>query len=193
MKIKKVIMIMALIPLISLILPIKSCYGIVQSNKLTHASPTYTGWWNWMTSMRTAESSTGAMGYQETYNSSTLEPTTEENDADIHLMKNTEYGALVLLSASAYGTEEKSNPKPETTTGNSTGVYMNYSSYEYTAGVTNGSAGYKPRYINQYGSEKIGDATSEIATWNTWRKHTSLPRTQTISFGYQEYVSGGRI
>lgn len=191
MRIKKIVVIIIGTALISLVLPIKNCYAIVQSNKLTHASPTYTNWTAWMTNMRTVESGTGAMGLSETYNSSTLAPTTPENDVDVHLMKNTEYGALVLLSASAYGTFDKSNAKPETTTGNNTGVYMNYSSYQYTSGVLSGIASYQSKYINQYGNAKVGDATTEIGTWNTWRKNTALPRTQTLTYGYQEYASGG--
>ncbi len=54
---------------------------------------------------------------------------------DVHMIKNIEWGAAALLSASGYG-NAPANSSEETTTGNETGIYgMANGKYEYVAGI----------------------------------------------------------
>ena len=94
------------------------------------------------------------------------------NNIDVHLMKTTEYGAMAILSASAYG-----NPSNEraitSTTGNETGVMINTNNYEWTAGGYKAApvfSGKNARYYDAYEasntSAKAGDALGTDATAN---------------------------
>ena len=77
---------------------------------------------DWMLNVRKMEELGGAMGLSETLNSN-LTSSSDSNNIDVHMEKNTEYGALAILSASSYGNPNKINDG-ETTTGNATGVVM---------------------------------------------------------------------
>lgn len=93
----------------------------LQSNGNTAATK---GIDNWMLQIRQMETLGGTLGLDDTINSSTLKSTaTTSNGLDIHMQKNTEYGAMALLSASNYGNPNKI-ADGQTTTGNSTGVVM---------------------------------------------------------------------
>ena len=87
-------------------------------------------------------------------------------------MKTTEYGAMAILSASGYG-----NPSNEraitSTTGNETGVMINTSNWEWTAGGYSGApvfsgknARYWDSYTAQNTSAKVGDALGTKDTTN---------------------------
>lgn len=126
------------------------------------------------------------MGLSETHDSTTLKPTTTENGIDVHMQKNTEYGACILLSASPkYGKQgtgansyiqSSTSTGIATTTGNQYGVYNIGNSWEWTAG--GGATSYHPsnqylaipynaRYYNIYAplTSKRGDATTETSKW----------------------------
>lgn len=77
---------------------------------------------DWMMNVRKMEELGGAMGLNEKINSD-LTTDGDSNNIDVHMQKNTEYGALAILSASSYGNPSKINDG-ETTTGNVTGVVM---------------------------------------------------------------------
>lgn len=77
---------------------------------------------DWMINVRKMEELGGAMGLSETVDSN-LTSSNGSNNIDVHMEKNTEYGALAILSASSYGNPNKTNDG-ETTTGNATGVVM---------------------------------------------------------------------
>ena len=120
--------------------------------------------------------------------------TSTNTNLDIHMQKNTEYGAMVLLSASAYGKPDKVN-SGETTTGNKTGVVMNINKEWVAAAPNNTSAtsvkNAVGRYKDVYPSsvmgaegnrvyiatykEKTGDAIATVGGWygasgNSWLK-----------------------
>ena len=71
---------------------------------------------DWMMNVRKMEELGGAMGLGETINDN-LTSSGASNNIDVHMQKNTEYGALAILSASSYGNPNKIN-SGETTTGN---------------------------------------------------------------------------
>ena len=63
-------------------------------------------------------------GYQNDWDKEGGKYLTSNNpNLDIHMEKNTEYGAMAILSASAYGNQNVIGDG-ETTTGNKSGVYM---------------------------------------------------------------------
>ena len=122
---------------------------------------------DWMMNVRKMEELGGAMGLSETVGSN-LTSSNGSNNIDVHMEKNTEYGALAILSASSYGNPNKINDG-ETTTGNATGVVMKNSSEWMAAIVENGLNGYSARYKNNYSYNyvaKRGDAISETAGWH---------------------------
>lgn len=137
----------------------------LQSNGGTPATKSLS---DWMLQIRQMQELGGTLGRKDTVSTSHL--TSNATDLDIHMEKNTEYGAMAILSASAYG-----NPNPigdgETTTGNKTGVVISYNNEWTAAQYTDklGTTNYSDRYINYYNiSEniKLGDATVETQGWH---------------------------
>ena len=96
------------------------------------------------------------------------------NGVDVHMAKNTEWGAAAMLAASPYGSAP-SGRSDASTTGNATGIFqMADGTYEYVAGIYNTSNDYMSklknadsRYVNIYTGEvaKRGDATLETKNW----------------------------
>ena len=85
--------------------------------------------------------------------------------------KNTEYGAMAILSASSYGNQSKIE-SGGTTTGNKSGVYINLNKEWVSAGsitklgqYANANGKYKNIYTNSYAA-KNGDAIGETAGWH---------------------------
>ena len=118
------------------------------------------------------------MGLEETLNEDLTSNT--PNNIDVHMEKNTEYGALAILSASSYGNPNKVEDG-NTTTGNATGVVMRINSEWVAAGYkafsSNVFSNSVLRYKNIYESpvvSKKGDGTDETKGWhsnvgvNTW-------------------------
>ena len=90
--------------------------------------------------IRQMESSTGPMGLNAEIDSSTGAETSQSNGIDVHMIKNTEWGAVTLLMDSDFGAKAAGTGKSlaedvRSTTGNATGVYEMYSGWEYVAGV----------------------------------------------------------
>ena len=101
-----------------------SAYATLQSNPATHYK-TKKANITWISEIRKMETTGGAMGLTEQLNSD-LTPKTDSNNIDVHMMKNTEYGAISILSASSYGNPTTiATSTIKTTTGNKTGVYYN--------------------------------------------------------------------
>lgn len=135
---------------------------------------------DWMVNVRKMEQLGGAMGLSETLNSN-LTSSSDSNNIDVHMQKNTEYGALAILSASSYGNPNKVNDG-ETTTGNVTGVVMKLNSEWVAAGnlsgvpnCANAVGRYKNYYENKWTdsngyyliySARNGDAISETKGWH---------------------------
>ena len=107
--------------------------------------------------------------------------------------KNTEYGAMAILSASSYGNPGKIE-NGQTTTGNETGVVINLNKEWVAAGqlldlsvFTNANGRYKNSYTPTY-SAKVGDAITETKGWHgstssVWLSESQFPR-------YAETIAG---
>lgn len=147
----------------------------------------------WIKEIRKMEGSGQGMGLNETIDTSTYLAASASNNIDVHMLKNTEYGAIVLLGASDYGKQgtganrymDKGSSTTSGTdvkassTGNVYGIYelgyhdMDTTSngvYEWTAGGSSSFLnGIAPRYINRYTTEessaRSGDATVETKNW----------------------------
>ena len=116
---------------------------------------------DWMMNVRKMEELGGAMGLSETVGSN-LTSSNGSNNIDVHMQKNTEYGALAILSASSYGNPNKIN-SGETTTGNATGVVMKLNMEWVAAGYLTGMDNYKNavlRYKNFVNVPEVGYGTS---------------------------------
>lgn len=120
MKSKKYLMIIVLV-VAMLLLGTNSSHAVLQANGGTKAKYSFT---EFILNIRQMESLGGTLGLTETINTTTLLPTSESNNLDIHMEKNTEYGAIAILSASSYGNPNKINDG-QTSTGNKTGIVFN--------------------------------------------------------------------
>lgn len=128
---------------------------------------------NWFVNIRNMESTGGTLGLTDTINNSTLSSTaTKSNNLDIHMEKNTEYGAMVILSASSYGNQNVIKDG-DTTTGNKTGVVMKINKEWVAAGGLSRNSEYKninAKYKNIFTNDKYvyraGDALTETKDWH---------------------------
>lgn len=147
------------------ITPIKA-QAALQSNGGT---PAVKNIGNWMLQVRNMQSLGGSLGRTDTINTTNL--TSNATDLDIHMEKNTEYGAMAILSASSYGNPGKIK-NGQTTTGNETGVVINLNKEWVAAGNTtnveifrNANGRYKNLYKLEYFA-KAGDAITETKGWH---------------------------
>lgn len=148
--------------------------GILKSNKVEAALQANGGEPGrytvdyWLKEVRKMQGIGGALGLTDTIDETNL--TSTNTNLDIHMQKNTEYGGLAILSASAYGNPEKIEDGG-TTTGNKTGVVMKINK-EWTAASLNGRFGTvmqnaSGRYKNVYtGTYKVGDAIETMGAWH---------------------------
>ena len=151
---------------------------------------------NWIINIRKMENAGGGMGLKETINGRNGLATSESNNIDVHLLKNTEYGAIVLLGASDYGKQgtdiqarrmdygdTTGTGVQASTTGNKYGVYeLGYINMKADASnrmnewVAGGGPSFlsniASRYIDRYPTAnvgKAGDATIENGVdFSTW-------------------------
>ena len=148
--------------------PIKS-NAALQANGNTSKTDTIA---NWLLNIRNMEATGGTLGLTDTIDTTSLVSSSDtSNNLDIHMEKNTEYGAMAILSASAYGNQNKIT-NGETTTGNKTGVvikldpeWVSAGSLTSLAAFRNANAKYKNSYTTSYVA-KVGDAISETAGWH---------------------------
>lgn len=126
---------------------------------------------DWMMTVRKMEELGGAMGLSESINDD-LTSSSASNNIDVHMQKNTEYGALAILSASSYGNPGKVNDG-ETTTGNATGVVMKLNQEWVAAGFSELPADNFMNSVNKYKNlynksfvAKRGDAIMETQSWH---------------------------
>ena len=193
MKTKKLIITLLMMTSI-LILLMPNSNAVLNSNGSTaHATrPAY-----WITPIRQLETLGGGMGLTETLNDD-LSSSSGSNNIDVHMEKNTEYGALAILTVSSYG-----NPNTVTAHGTSTGnetgvVYGSLAQYGYASANVYGeavaSASYYSYQLNQYNVTfetvnkkyvnnyvmnnaneqypyKIGDAMQETKGWQNSREY----------------------
>ena len=160
---------------------------------------------NWILNLRKMEETGGGLGLDDTINTNDLTSNLDtSNNLDIHMQKNTEYGATAILSASAYG-----NPSPiedgQTTTGNKSGVYIFLNSELVSAGtlsVVENYANAHSKYKNIYTSDinaysYVGDASKETSGWHggatTWISNTCYHNffyESPYSNTYPQYIHG---
>lgn len=129
---------------------------------------------DWIYLVRGMQCSGGTLGLTNTLNwdsASGKYLTSDNTNLDIHMEKNTEYGAMAILSASSYG-----NPNiiqaGGTTTGNETGIKINFNSEWVAAGQITSANNYVAaanRYKDNYNYNyvaKSGDAITETNGWH---------------------------
>ena len=161
--------IVTLLLLIVLALPTK-VEAVLQSNGDAAATKSLD---TWILQIRQMQSAGGCLGLSDTINTTGL--LSNNKNLDIHMEKNTEYGAMILLSASDYGNPNKI-AGGQTTTGNNTGAIMNISKEWVAAGAgltsTTNAKNANVRYINNdYGTTAggkyhAGDAMN-IGDWHS--------------------------
>lgn len=168
MKKKLLVSVVGLFTVACIINPLKS-NAALQANQNSGVGDTID---NWLMNVRKMETTGGTLGLTESINSDLT--SVEVNNLDIHMEKNTEYGAMAILSASAYGNQNKIN-NGETTTGNKTGIYIYLNSEVVAAGTSKTPVAnfksaigkYKNIYTTEESSAKIGDAITETKNWHT--------------------------
>lgn len=166
MKSKKIIIEITLIA-IMLLLGVTDSKAVVQSSGGTVATYNIN---TWIQNVRDMEKLGGGFGLNETLNGN-LTSSSGSNNIDIHMEKNTEYGAMAILSASSYGNPNKI-ASGETTTGNVTGIVININKEWVAAGTItyattyyNAASKYKNVQTGTYVEQK-GDAISKTAGWH---------------------------
>ncbi len=169
MKVKKKILLSIIgISTICLILnPIKS-KAALQANGNGNSTATIN---DWLINIRKIEAIGGTLGLAAGINGN-LTDSGETNNIDVHMQKNTEYGAMAILSASAYGNQKKI-ADGETTTGNKSGIYIALNKEWVSAGLNdlsstnfkNALGKYKNIYTATYVA-KVGDAITETNGWH---------------------------
>ena len=178
MKNKKLIITLLIVASILIVL-MPNSNAVLNSNGSTAAVGNSTNWIKWI---RQLECLGGGLGLAETLNDD-MTSSSGSNNIDVHLQRNTEYGAMAILSASAYGNQNVI-ANGETTTGNKTGVYINFNKEWVSAGTLkscseyfNANSKYKNLYTRNY-KAIAGDAIEEvtignISDWGTKTWHSS--------------------
>lgn len=167
-KSRKYLLVALGLTLLTTMLP-QNTYAALQSNPSTHYGTTKKNPTQWMSEIRQMEAPNNAMGLHEEFNTDlTTKDGTPSNNIDVHMMRNTEYGAIAILAVSGYGnpnTMESSTIK--STTGNATGVYYTTANatYKYAEFVAGGYSPYifpgiNKRYYEDYSGRTVkkGDA-----------------------------------
>ncbi len=170
----------------------------------------------WIIGIRQMESAGQVMGLKETIDtnissgSSGGKSTSSSNKIDVHMLKNTEYGAIVLLGASNYGKQGSGSARymntgettttgtgiKASTTGNVSGVYEFGKNNEWVAGGTsdflpNVYSRYVDRYTTNKTSAKVGDATVEGSVdFSKWHV-TGLYNSSWVTDSYIAFIRGG--
>ena len=165
---RKMLLAILIISIVSIMLKVNYSKAALQSNGGSPATKDINGW---ITQVRQMQATGGTLGLTDSINGTNL--TSGNKNLDIHMQKNTEYGAMAILSASSYGNPNKITDG-QTTTGNATGVVMKINKEWVAAGRSNIAAASMRnaagRYKNQYTApnytEKSGDAIATIGGWH---------------------------
>ena len=165
-------MILTSIVVLLMLLCTSTVHAAIQSSGGTAASYNVD---TWIKGIRQMESIGGGFGRSETIDDN-LMSSSGSNNIDVHMEKNTEYGAMAILSASSYGNPTKIEDG-QTTTGNETGIVMKINKEWVAANPWNDSTGstiikkidnkYKDYYKEgeTYVAKK-GDAITETSGWH---------------------------
>lgn len=204
MKTKAKVIIMMIIALATILLLSGKSQANYQSNS-TQNNSAYISGDSGINNVRNMEAEGQVMGLTETHDEDTLLSTSGSNNIDVHLIKNTEYGAIAILSASKeYGKQGEGTARYvykgeglKTTTGNVYGIYHIGVSYanndELTASeLVNGNTNYKykstinDKYIDRYTSSKERKPGDALLYWHEKASAQPLDDTRTM------YVRGYR-
>lgn len=190
MKLKKNLIVLLGTLLLLVVCINNKSYAVLQSNGGNVATKDVG---SWMTQIRNMEAIGGGLGLTETINGKLIQ-TTETNNLDCHMEKNTEFGAMAILSASSYGNPEKIE-HGGTTTGNQSGVKININKEWVAAGIMAACPAYanaSGRYKNLYTAKtenaltqviynyKNGDAITETNGWHGSKVSTWISSTSTL-------------
>ena len=198
MKIKKQILLIIVTGIMCLFVKTKNVEAVLQANGNSETLTADVS--NWIVNIRKMESTGGTLGLNEDNISDNLSSTEESNNLDIHMEKNTEYGAMAILSASAYGNQKKIE-NGETTTGNKSGIYIFLNREWVAAGelynfleFKRANSKYKNEYTNVY-AKKVGDAIEETYRWhnsngNIWISNGDCGLYRANSYSIFDYVGG---
>lgn len=160
---KLILFTILMITLILILLP-NTVNAALQSNGGTPKTDTIN---NWLINIRNMQATGGTLGLTDSIDNNNL--TSNNTNLDIHMEKNTEYGALVILSASSYGKPNKVNDG-DTTTGNATGVKMKINREWVSAGCSSfNSAKFQSaleRYKNIYTTSYVAKKGDAILSWH---------------------------
>jgi hypothetical protein len=179
----KKMVVMSMILGLGVILQVNTAEAALQSNPT--GTPITANLNDWVYYTRQMQATGGTLGLTDSISDTDL--TSSNKNLDIHMQKNTEYGAVAILSASAYGNPEKIEAGG-TTTGNSSGIVVRLSGEWVAAGINNTQVGNMKkaaaRYWNNYGTGngsngKSGDALGETNGWhgssgNSWLRHVCV-------------------
>ena len=190
-KSKKLLVVFAVVLIATVIAPIRSNAGL-QANK-GGTSLTYTTASQFFDGMRKMETKYGTLGKEAVLNDKYLDTT--NNGIDVHMVLNTEWGTVAMLTDSAFGVGKgiAGTSNESTSTGNESGVYnLANGMSEYTATImTNRYVDTRnekivnsdERYFNNCDSKKSGDALS-CSGW------LGAGRDSTTSYSYIIYTRG---
>lgn len=198
-KSKKLLVVFAVVLIVTVIAPIRSNAGL-QANKggtsLERVSVS-----EFFKGSRFMETQYGTLGKNAVFDDKYVDTT--GNGIDSHMILNTEWGTVAMLTASSFGAgKEITGNSDSTSTGNESGIYnLANGMTEYTATVNgrdmNGNRWLQKadaRYYNKYeggGTRFYGDAT-ECINWlgatnsykNNLETYPSLYRGIKSLFGY---------
>lgn len=174
MKKKKVFIVIILTIILSIIF-MNTSNAALQANNGTKKTYTMA---EWLKNIRNMEASGGTFGLNAEIDENTLLDKGSSNGLDVHMEKNTEYGTIAILSASSYGNPENVTGTGATTTGNSTGVVLEYPEFvsaiasdkTYSEKVNNADNRYKNIYLKDSDGKIVffkGDAMSETKGWQS--------------------------
>ena len=187
----KKVTILSIILMIMLALPTVANAGYQSKPGVSYTSVTAD---NHFENCRNMEVEGGVLGLKEEL--ATDYSGTTQNGIDAHMILNTEWGTIALLTNSTYGIgrEIAGTSSTKTSTGNSTGVYNLARGVEYTATTYSGtSSSYSTKlrsskdcYFNSYSSAtpKKGDALNCQGWLSTTMKETATTSKPVYIRGY---------
>lgn len=177
MKRAKLILITLLIMLATILLSTIEVQATLQANGKNSVRRSTD---KWISEFRNMEKQGEGMGLSETIKTD-LTSSSGSNNIDVHMAKSTEFGAMLILTASAYGNPSNAS-NISTSTGNNTGVKFNY--YNENVAATTDSkflSSFDSKYWNYYSGSfqnvRTGDALGTKTASNPgcfgWHKSTS--------------------
>lgn len=192
MKRAKLILITLVIMLATILLSTIEVNATLQANGKTSKRATTDAW---ISVFRNMEKQGEGMGLSETINAD-LTAKSASNNIDVHMAKSTEFGAMLILTASAYG-NPSNEPNISTSTGNNTGVRFSYENENVAATTSNSFLNsFNGKYWDGYANtgsleyvhrgDAVGTKTAANPGCNLWHNSKNNGLSQHI-------LRGGRV